>query len=169
MAARTTLDLERRPGYVLKRVDVALRSAMAAALRRHDLTVPQYACLEVALHRPGASVAALARDAFVTRQAMHQLLGDLRARELVTSAPHPDDARAQRVRLTQRGRALVRRAARDVLEVEAAMVADLTPGEVEQLLEVLRRCSAALSPSARPPSPPSVDAPRSARLPPQSR
>jgi len=58
---------------------------MDAALRDHDLTVPQYSCLEQLAHRPGLTNATLARGTFVSRQAMHQLLGTLRSADLVQS------------------------------------------------------------------------------------
>ena len=77
------VDLETSVGYVLKRATVALRTAMDATLRDHDLTVPQYSCLEQLAHEPGLTNAALARGTFVSRQAMHQLLGTLRSAELV--------------------------------------------------------------------------------------
>jgi DNA-binding MarR family transcriptional regulator len=79
------VDLDTAVGYVLKRTTAALRTAMDAALRDHDLTVPQYSCLEQLAHTPGLTNAALARGTFVSRQAMHQLLGTLKSADLVQS------------------------------------------------------------------------------------
>ncbi len=63
--------VENAVGYVLKQAAVALRSAMDVALRPLQLTVPQYACLELLGQRPGLSNAELARGVFVTRQSMN--------------------------------------------------------------------------------------------------
>ena len=58
---------------------------MEASLRSFGLSVPQYSCLEILDARPGISNADLARGVFVTRQAMHQLLGGLQEAELVSA------------------------------------------------------------------------------------
>src|SRR4028118_1939771 len=107
----TVGPVEGSVGYVLKQAASALRTAMDAALRPLELTVPQYACLELLGQRPGLSNAELARGAFVTRQSMHGVLRGLQDRGLLTrpaSAPHgrarpterptpaPDRARAPR-------------------------------------------------------------------------
>jgi hypothetical protein len=64
--------LDESVGYGLKQVTTALRTAMDAALRPLDLTVPQYACLEQLGQRPGQSNAELARAVFVTRQSIER-------------------------------------------------------------------------------------------------
>jgi len=136
-------------GYALKRAQVALHAAMAAALEPDGLSVPQYACLELLARRPGASGAELARDAFVSRQAMHQLLAGLRAEGLVAAADGPPGARgAMPVRLTDAGRDRLRPAAGAVAAVEERMVAGLSPTARAALLRALRACEAALSPVA---------------------
>jgi DNA-binding MarR family transcriptional regulator len=56
-------------GYELKRAQAALRAAMDTALRRHGLTVPQHACLELLDQRPGLCNAELARGASSRRPA----------------------------------------------------------------------------------------------------
>ncbi|MGK8491262.1 hypothetical protein [Nocardia asiatica] len=64
----TVGELEQSVGYVLKQAQAALHSAMHAVLRPLELTVSQYACLELLGQYPGISNAELARGAFVTRQ-----------------------------------------------------------------------------------------------------
>src|SRR3954451_3507024 len=84
-------DLELSVGYVLKQVHASMRTAMDEALRPLDLTVPQYACLELLGQNPGLSNAELARRAFVTRQSMNLVLRRLQERGLLTrpdQAPH---------------------------------------------------------------------------------
>jgi hypothetical protein len=62
---------------------------MDAVLRPLDLTVPQYACLELLGRTPGLSNADLARGAFVTRQSMNGVLRGLQDRGLVTRPRSP--------------------------------------------------------------------------------
>ena len=130
-----------RPGYVLKRVDVALRAALDGALRAHGLTLAQYAALEQLAERPGRSSADLARGAFVSRQAMHQVLGGLVHAGLVAQGR---EGRALRLALTRDGAARTRAAARSVAAVEERMVAGFAPAERRRLLADLERCARVL-------------------------
>lgn len=74
---------------MLKQASAALRAAMDAALRPQQLTVPQYACMELLGQRPGLSNAELARGAFVSRQSMNLVLRGLQERGLVTRPAPP--------------------------------------------------------------------------------
>lgn len=140
------VDLEHAVGYALKRATTALRAAMDAELRAHDLSVPQYACLELLAQRPGLSSAELARGAFVSRQAMHQLLGGLRAAGLVTG---DGQRRGQRLALTAAGAERLARASQAVAAVEDGMLASLTAPERERLHSALSTCADALTGTKR--------------------
>ena len=128
-------------GYALKRATTALRSAMDAELRPQGLSVPQYSCLELLGSEPGLSNAALARGAFVTRQAMHQLLGGLRAAGLIESDGR---GRAARHSLTSEGRARLRVASAAIAAVEQRMLASLSPNDRRRLHADLLGCVEAL-------------------------
>jgi DNA-binding MarR family transcriptional regulator len=136
------VDLDQAVGYALKRAVVALRAAMDAELRTHDLSVPQYACLELLAQRPGLSNAELARGAFVTRQAMHQLLTGLRATGLVTAE---GVGRARRLALTAAGTARLAAASTAVAAVEEQMLAPLSTAQRKRLHNDLNTCAAALA------------------------
>ena len=69
-----------RAGWLLKRAQDALNSAMTAALREHGTTVPEYAALTALADEPGMSNADLARRAYVTPQTMNQVLRELERR-----------------------------------------------------------------------------------------
>lgn len=134
-------------GYVLKQAASALRSAMDTALRPLELTVPQYACLELLGQHPGLSNAELARGAFVTRQAMNGVLRGLQQRGLVTrpaSAPH---GRARPTQLTTAGQQQLHTASVTVHAVEQRMLAPLPPAHQRRLRADLASCAAALAPT----------------------
>lgn len=135
------VDVDSSIGYALKRAATALRSAMDAELRAHDLSVSQYSCLELLAREPGMSTTALARGAFVTRQAMHQLLEGLRSSGLVQG-----DGRAwgQRLSLTPAGEARLAGASHAVALVEERMIAGLDARGRERLLGDLLACVTAL-------------------------
>ncbi|KAB8184217.1 MarR family winged helix-turn-helix transcriptional regulator [Microbispora catharanthi] len=138
------VDPGRLVGYQLKRVQAALRSAMDAALRRHDLTTPQYACLELLDQRPGLSNAELARGAFVTRQSMNVLLRNLEDAGLVERPASAPQGRALPTTLTAEGRARLAAARGDVLTIEQRMTAHLDAEQADLLLGHLERMTDAL-------------------------
>ena len=129
--------VESAVGYVLKVAAVALRNAMDAVLRPLQLTVPQYACLELLGQRPGLSNAELARGAFVTRQSMNVVLHGLEERGLVTRPATALRGRELPAVLTESGRDQLRVASVAVRGVEKKMCADLTPAREQALLDTL--------------------------------
>jgi DNA-binding MarR family transcriptional regulator len=135
------VDIDTSIGYALKRTATALRTAMEASLRSLGLSVPQYSCLEILNARPGISNADLARGVFVTRQAMHQLLGGLQEAELVSAG---GQGRVQRYSLTPEGQRIIAAASAAVAAVEEQMLSGLQPSERQRLHNDLERCTAAL-------------------------
>jgi len=132
------VDLDTAVGYVLKRATVALRAAMDTALREHDLTVPQYSCLEQLAHQPGLTNAELARGTFVSRQAMHQLLATLRSTGLV----HGDGGgRHERFALTSDGARRLKGASAAVAAVQERMLTPLDPQQRQRLHADLSACA----------------------------
>lgn len=135
------VDIDTSIGYALKRTATALRTAMEASLRPFGLSVPQYSCLEHLDARPGISNADLARGVFVTRQAMHQLLGGLQEAGLVSA---DGQGRVQRYSLTTEGQRIIKAASAVVAAVEEQMLSGLPPAERQRLHSDLERCTAAL-------------------------
>lgn len=147
-----TADLAARIGYQVKRTQALLRARMDEALRPLGLITPQYSCLELLRHNPGASNSDLARAAFVTRQTMNTLLRGLEDRGLVERSPA-----AGRVRptvLTAEGARLVATADRRVAEIERRMISRLAPDQVGPLQLALDRCIEALDSEAPDPGEP---------------
>jgi len=131
------VDLDRSVGYILKRAQSALHNALETRLRTHVLSVSQYACLELLAQRPDLSQSELARGAFVTRQAMHQLTAGLQSAGLITSR---DDGRARRLQLTAVGKRKLRAASRAAAEVERTMLAELDQAQQRTLHDSLASC-----------------------------
>src|ERR1700677_2243669 len=141
----TVQSLEQSVGYVLKQAQAALRSAMEATLRPHELTVPQYACLELLHQRPGLSNADLARGAFVSRQAMNGVLRGLEERGLVKRPIEAERGRELPAKLTTSGQKRWRAASEAVASVERKMIAQLSVDRLQRLLTDLAACVDALA------------------------
>ncbi|MER7486110.1 MarR family transcriptional regulator [Streptomyces sp. NPDC126497] len=121
-------------GYRLKKASAALRSAMDKALREHDLTVPQYSCLELLDEHPGLSNADLARGTFVTRQSANVVLRGLKDAGLITQAASTDHGRALPIHLTAAGQRRLHAARSAVYAIEERMVKSIPAHRLTALL-----------------------------------
>ncbi|MEV0097261.1 MarR family transcriptional regulator [Streptomyces sp. NPDC050738] len=131
-------------GYRLKRAHAALRGTMDKALREYDLTVPQYACLEVLAARPGLSNAELGRATFVSRQSMNVVLRGLQDAQLITRPATVDHGRARPAHLTEEGRRRLAVAQESVYAIEARMISAIRPDRLDALLKDLDHMTQAL-------------------------
>jgi DNA-binding MarR family transcriptional regulator len=117
-------DLDEGRGLRPQAGGSGLRAALDAVLRPLELTVPQYACLEVLAQRPGLSNAELARATFVTRQSMNVVLRGLQDRGLV-SRPSTARTAGPATQITASGRQHLQSASAAVRAVERRMLAPL--------------------------------------------
>ena len=107
---------------MLKEAASALRSSMEAVLKPLEMTVTQYACLELLAQRPGLSNSELARGAFITRQSMNVLLQSLEQEGLVMRPSEPPVGRVLPTQLTPLGRRRLAQATGAVKSVEERML-----------------------------------------------
>jgi DNA-binding MarR family transcriptional regulator len=136
--------MDDRIGYMLKRVQAALRVRTDQALGPRGLTTPQYAVLAALERQAGISNAELARRAFVTPQTMVRIVETLEAMGLVSRQPHPTHGRIRPASLTPGGARRVAGCHAAVAEVERRLLADLAPEQRRQLLDLLVKCAVAL-------------------------
>ncbi len=90
-------------GYLLMRVHRALRAAIDETLRPHGFTLPQVTVMFALAHKSGLSTADLARRAFVTPQAMGEVLAGLEAKGCVIRRAHDSHGRILPAELTRGG------------------------------------------------------------------
>lgn len=100
---------------------------------------PMYGFAFTRLAPDGATVTDLAVHLGVTKQAASQLVEDLVRKGYVERRPHPDDARAKLVVLTERGWACTRAAEEAAAEAVGAWVELIGEGEVRALRDQLAR------------------------------
>ena len=135
-----------RIGYVVGRLDRALRREIAALVEPHGLTVSKYTALSILRDRPGLSNAQLARRSYVTPQSMNEVLVALEADGLIVALaggqPRPRGRGHARRRA---GNEVLAACDRAVTHMENAMLADLDEAGREQLS---RRSSTASTASA---------------------
>ncbi|MGX9294918.1 MarR family winged helix-turn-helix transcriptional regulator [Tsukamurella paurometabola] len=132
-------SLDDRICYRIKVAQAAVHNRMEEVLRPFDLSVSQYAALELIGRFPQATNAQLARAAFVTRQSMNTMLQGLQRRGLVDRADRPTAGRELPTVLTPDGATLLRRASRAVADMESAVARSFTDDERRALMDALDR------------------------------
>lgn len=89
------------------------------------------------LDEGGTSIAELARRVGVTRQAMHQQIGEMESEALVTLVDSPSDRRVKLVRLSLLGRTLDQKAAAAIADLEQELETRIGKNAVQDLREHL--------------------------------
>jgi DNA-binding MarR family transcriptional regulator len=121
---------EPRISYAVARLERAVRAGIAERVRPYGLTTLQYTALSV-LSRHGAplSNAQLARRAYMTPQAMSEVIEALETNGFIRRNPHPTHGRLLPATLTAKGRRVLADCERRVDEMESVMLADLNARE----------------------------------------
>ena len=130
--------------YLIKQVELAVRSRLDEVLAERDLTSLQYTALTVLERHPGMTAAALARNSFVRAQTMAQMVGYLEERGLVARRRDPHNRRQHLIELTEDGQGALDELRERVEAVEALALSGLTQAEALQLRAALRSVRVAL-------------------------
>lgn len=129
-------DLEApRISYVIARLERAIRRAINERVSCYDLTVLQYTTLSVLGRRGELSNAQLARRAYMSPQAMSEVIEALESKGLVKRKPHPNHRRVYPAVLTAKGRRVLAECERAVDEMETEMLGGLPPVVQQHLRE----------------------------------
>ncbi|MGW2517088.1 MarR family winged helix-turn-helix transcriptional regulator [Streptomyces sp. NPDC001617] len=131
--------------YMVKQVELVVRSHLDELVRPSGITALQYTALTVLERHDGLSAAQLARDSFVTAQSIADLVRSLEGRGLVRRERNPQSRRELLILLTEAGRELLEQHAEPVRELEERMVRDLTAHQTEQFRQALTKAWHALS------------------------
>jgi DNA-binding MarR family transcriptional regulator len=131
--------------YMVKQVELVVRSHLDELVKPSGITALQYTALTVLERHDGLSAAQLARDSFVTAQSIADLVRSLENRGLVRRERNPNSRRELLILLTDAGRELLAQYAGPVRELEGRMVSDLTAHQTEQFRQALSRAWHALS------------------------
>jgi DNA-binding MarR family transcriptional regulator len=134
-----------RISYIVARLERAVRAGIAKRVQPHELTTLQYTTLSV-LKRHGAplSNAQLARRAYMTPQAMSEVIDALEQKGLIKRNPHPNHRRLLPATLTAKGRRVLAACEDAVDEMEQAMLAGLDTNQRALLRDALMSAVRAL-------------------------
>ncbi|MCF2531014.1 MarR family winged helix-turn-helix transcriptional regulator [Yinghuangia soli] len=130
--------------YAVKQVELAVRAHLEEVLRPTGVTTPQYTALTVLDRHEGLTSAELARNSFVTPQAMRDVVAALENRGLIARHHDPAHRRRLLITLTPAGTALLAATHDAVDALEERMVAGLTAAERRAFRDYLNRARTAL-------------------------
>ena len=140
-----TAQAEPLISYVVARLERAVRAAINERVRPYGLTTLQYTTLSVLLRRgQPLSNAQLARRAYMTPQAMSEVIAALEGKGLIKRTPHPNHRRLFPATLTAKGRRVLAACDAAVEDMEQEMLRELSTDERESLREALKACVRAL-------------------------
>ena len=131
--------------YLVKQVELAVRSHLDDMFRPIGLTALQYTALTVLERHADMSSAQLARYSFVTAQSMADMITALEGRGLIERHRDGADRRRLVVALTADGRGVLDRYRDEVTALEARLLTGLTQDEITSLRHSLRTCHANLA------------------------
>ena len=131
--------------YLVKQLELVVRARLDDVLRPVALTPLQYTALTVLERRSGLTTAELARNSFVTDQAMADMVVALERRGFIARDGDPRDRRRRVISLTGAGGEILDRVRDDVSALEQRMVSQLNPRDAARLREYVVACHAALA------------------------
>lgn len=129
-------------GFLLARCSAMGVRATNNALAGVRLRARHYAVLQAATVSGGCSQRQLGLDLGLDPSAVVSLVDDLQKAGLVARKPDPADRRARVISATDRGLAVLRRAAPMVADAVGAVTAPLSDDELETLRGLLQRIAA---------------------------
>jgi DNA-binding MarR family transcriptional regulator len=134
-----------RVSYVVARLERAIRRGINERVKPYGLTTLQYTTLSV-LRRQGRplSNAQLARRAYMTPQAMSEVIEALEEKGLIERTPHPNHRRVYPAVLTPEGSKVLALCDAAVDDLEATMLRDLDPRRRAALVDGLTSAVRAL-------------------------
>jgi DNA-binding MarR family transcriptional regulator len=125
--------------YVLKQVELSIRTQLDDVLRPLGMTTVQYTALTVLERHPDLTSAQLARRSFVSQQAMAEMVASLESRVLVERHRDARDRRRLVLAVTEQGHDLLERCRDDVAVIERRMLAGITDADVRRARRLVDR------------------------------
>jgi DNA-binding MarR family transcriptional regulator len=115
--------------FLVRHAWLSMRSAAAAALAEHGLSVQQYGTLLLLAEKPGCTIAELARKVGTARQSANELITGMERAGLLERRANPTDRRSQQLYLTDAGQQRLADATPAVRAVERDLEASFTPAD----------------------------------------
>lgn len=134
------LALPPRTTYLVKQLELAIRSGMDVIAGEFGVTALQYTALSVLARHPGLSATQMARRSFVSAQAGNEMVTILERKGLITRTPDAKNRHIRRIGLTALGYTVLSQCDVKIDEMEARMLDAVAPSDIEVLRKALASC-----------------------------
>jgi MarR family transcriptional regulator, lower aerobic nicotinate degradation pathway regulator len=141
MSAQATkhIDIGNSVGFLLAKAYQRACVIFKEEFEGYDLTPQQFGLLGFLWHEDGVTQAELSAKSQIDRTTMGGLIDRLEKEGLVARCSHPEDRRAYRICLTEKGKALQLELTPLAVAVQQKFTAKLDPQEVETLKSLLEK------------------------------
>lgn len=136
---KTPLDIEKTVGFLLSKAYQRACLIFKEQFEQYDLTPQQFGLLGFLWREDGISQALLSAKSQIDRTTMGGLIDRLEKEGLVVRQADPEDRRAYRICLTEKGKALQPELTPLARRAQEMFIAKLTPQEVETLKSLLEK------------------------------
>lgn len=106
MSEGTTYDQRSRVGRLIHRSQIQLVMALDREFEPFGVTAAQFVILSTLWNKRGDTAAQVCKELSYTPGAMTRMIDRLEQKLLIRRLPHPDNRRANRLELTEEGRAI---------------------------------------------------------------
>jgi DNA-binding MarR family transcriptional regulator len=125
--------------WLLHRVGFALGSLLSEVVAPHGLSVRTYVVLSTVASNPGMTQLALGSALGLDKTTVTATIDRLEQAGLMSRQQAPGDRRARVVHVTDRGGVLAHQVQAETSARQAALLSDVDPGELDQLVHTLQR------------------------------
>jgi len=136
--------LSESPGHLLHRAQQFAAERFTKAMAGAKLTQRQFAVLHATAEEEGLTQTQLVKSTGIDRSTLAELVARMVKNGLLEREKLPDDARANAVKLTSDGRALLEAATLGAMEADSAILSALPKNKRTSFLETLRRIAETL-------------------------
>ncbi|SNB45851.1 MarR family winged helix-turn-helix transcriptional regulator [Geobacter sp. DSM 9736] len=133
------IEIERSVGFLLAKAYQRACALFKEEFDGYDITPQQFGLLGFLWQQDGLSQAELSQRSQIDRTTMGGLIDRLEKEGLVKRIPHPEDRRAYRIVLTEKGRNLNDELSELAKKVIERFISRITPEEHITLLSILEK------------------------------
>lgn len=132
-------DIEESIGFLLAKAYQRGFGIFKERLDKFDITPQQFGLLAFLWQKDGLSQSELSHKTQIDRTTIGGLIDRLEKLGLLKRCPHPEDRRAYRICLTERGKMLEDELCALATEVTRRYLSPLTPGEQDTFRTILKK------------------------------
>ncbi len=136
-----------RVGHLISLLERLLRKELSEALAPLNLTLQQYAALQILNNNEKMSNAKLAKRSFMTPQSTNEMVGALETKSLITRQADANHGRIIHIQISKEGKRVLRKADTAVLKIEKRMLDNIPQNARAKFRDQLIACVAGLNAS----------------------